>query len=123
MIFFADGCKSASDSNTPFVTDGDNSHQLRTLLSSLKNAARAVKAVIAAQNAFSLLHKLPPEIIITISKFIMEPRSRGSMLKLVKMTHIVLEDHLDLIPPPVVLDFCEKRSQGVDKFPWTCISI
>ena len=69
----------------PCVTDGDNPHQLQTLLSSLKNA---VRAVTAAQNAFSLLHNLPPETIITISEFITEPQSRESMLELVKMTHI-----------------------------------
>ena len=69
----------------PRVTDGDNPHQLRTLLFSLENAVRAVSA---AQNAFSPINKLPPEIIVSISEFVVESRTWKSMFDLVKMTHV-----------------------------------
>ena len=81
----------------PYVTDRDNPHQLRTLLSSLKNAVRAVSA---AQNAFSPINKLPPEIIVSISEFVVESRSWKSMFDLVKMTHVCRCWRTTLIPFP-----------------------
>jgi hypothetical protein len=72
-------------SDAPRITNTGNPQQLRTLRSSLENA---VRSVIVAQNEFSLMNKIPPETLITISEFVAGPRTRKSMLDIVKMTHI-----------------------------------
>lgn len=64
------------------LTKCDN---LQILHSSLEDA---IKSVVVAQNELSLINKLPPETIIIISEFIIEPGSRKSIFELVKMTHI-----------------------------------
>jgi hypothetical protein len=59
--------------------------QLQALHSALE---KAVRSVVVAQNELSLINKLPPETIITVSEFVAEPRTRESMFEIVKMTHI-----------------------------------
>lgn len=41
-----------------------------------------------AQNEFSPINKLPPEIMADISEFVAEPKTRESMFEVVKMTHV-----------------------------------
>ena len=77
--------RQASSIDTPCITDANNPYWSRTPLSSLKDP---VRADFPADREFSLVNKLPPEIIIAISEFVVEPRTRGSMFKLVKMTHV-----------------------------------
>jgi len=73
------------------ITDADSHHglmkrdNLRALHSSLGNVARSL---LAAQNELTLINMFPPEILITISQFVVQPRTRNSMFELVKMTHI-----------------------------------
>ena len=74
-----------SGSYTVCVTDVDVPQQLRELRSSLENATRSV---IVTHNELILVNKLPPEILIIISEFVAEPRSRESMFEIVKLTHV-----------------------------------
>jgi len=59
--------------------------QLQKLRSSLESAARSV---VVTHNEFSLISKLPPETLLKISEFIVNPRTRESVFEIVKMTHI-----------------------------------
>ena len=59
--------------------------QLRMLHSSIGNA---IRSVVVAQNEFSPISKLPPETLVYITGFVLEPRTRESMFEIVKMTHI-----------------------------------
>ena len=59
--------------------------QLRMLYSSIGNA---IRSVVVAQNEFTLIRKLPPETLVDITGFVLEPRTRESMFEIVKMTHI-----------------------------------
>ena len=72
-------------SYTTCVTDVDIPQQLRELRSSLESA---IRSVIVAQNELSLISKLPPETLTTISEFVAEPRSQKSTLEIVKLTHV-----------------------------------
>ena len=49
---------------------------------------RAIRSVAIAQNELSLISKLPPETLVNISEFVVEPRTRESMSEIVKMTHV-----------------------------------
>ena len=59
--------------------------QLQKLRSSLESVARSV---VVTRNEFSLMCKLPPGTLVTISEFVAEPRTRESVFEIVKMTHI-----------------------------------